>query len=197
MPKPWRTIAKTNKPVDFESAATPDHSHRGYDWHRFVGVFSSVVLVSALHMTVIVRTPMYLTAAINSFLKLRLIGLPQVAVLGFSAMMGVGGNVAFGAAPEIGSHLGSQTLPINAKQIFIDNCASCHGEDAGGIKDQGADLVKSTFIKRMSDAELKEFLKIGRQPDSPDSTLKLLMPSFDYLTDEELDQVIAYTRNPK
>jgi len=86
---------------------------------------------------------------------------------------------------------------LNAKQIFIDNCAACHGEDARGIKDQGANLVTSVFVKRMNDAELAGFIKMGRQPDSPDSTMKLLMPALDYLSDEDITQVIAYTRDPK
>jgi len=89
------------------------------------------------------------------------------------------------------------TAYADAKKLFIDNCAACHGEDARGLKDFGSNLVAGTFIKQQSDAELKEFLKMGRQPDAPDSTMKLLMPAFDYLTDEELDQVIAFARNPK
>jgi mono/diheme cytochrome c family protein len=85
----------------------------------------------------------------------------------------------------------------DAKQVFIDYCAACHGEDAQGIQDQGANLVTSPFVKRVSDAELVDFIKMGRQPDAPDSAMKLLMPAFDYLEDEDLAKVIAYTRNPK
>jgi mono/diheme cytochrome c family protein len=84
-----------------------------------------------------------------------------------------------------------------AKQTFIDNCAACHGEDARGVKDQGADLIASALVKGSSDATLMEFLKMGRQPDAPDSTMKLLMPAFDYLTDEDLAEVIAYVRHAK
>jgi mono/diheme cytochrome c family protein len=108
---------------------------------------------------------------------LKINGIRQFATLSLSIVIGVSG--------------------VNAKQIFIDHCAACHGEDARGIKDQGADLVTSLFVKRLSDAEMVEFLKMGRQPDSPDSTMKLLMPAFDYLTDEEIAQAMAFARNPK
>jgi mono/diheme cytochrome c family protein len=85
----------------------------------------------------------------------------------------------------------------DAKKTFIDHCGACHGEDARGLKEFGADLAASAFMKRSSDAELRDFLMMGRQPDAPDNKMKLLMPAFDYLTDEEISQVIAYARNPK
>ncbi|MDX2145456.1 MAG: cytochrome c [Rhodospirillaceae bacterium] len=85
----------------------------------------------------------------------------------------------------------------HAPQAYIDYCAACHGDDAKGLKDLGADLVTSAFVKRQTDAELTDFMKMGRHPDSPDSTMKLLMPAFDYLTDEELAQIVAFMRGLK
>ncbi len=87
-----------------------------------------------------------------------------------------------------------KTAPLKSQQAYIDNCAACHGEDGHGIKDQGASLATSQFVKSSSDSALADFIKTGRQPDAPDSTMKLLMPAFDYLTDEESEQVIAFIR---
>jgi hypothetical protein len=58
------------------------------------------------------------------------------------------------------------------------------------------DLTASALVRRQSDAELTDFLKTGRQPDSPESTMKLLMPAFEYLTDEQLAQIISFLRVP-
>ena len=89
-------------------------------------------------------------------------------------------RTVFGAAYLVVScAMSCQALAADAKQTFLDNCAACHGEDARGVKDQGADLTTSPLVKRSSDATLIEFLKMGRQPDAPDSTMKLLMPAFD------------------
>jgi mono/diheme cytochrome c family protein len=101
------------------------------------------------------------------------------------------------AALGLGVALGIGVAPATATQLFIDHCAACHGEDARGIKDQGADLIASKLMKASSDSDIIDFLKTGRQPDAPDSTMKLLMPAFDYLTDDELAQIIAFTRRPK
>ncbi|MBL8645537.1 MAG: cytochrome c, partial [Rhodospirillaceae bacterium] len=200
-------------------------AHTISEFFEYGGVWSPEMLVSMFHMTVIVCTAMLLIAIVNSAPKLKLDGMKQLAVAGFAAVMGVGGILVFGAVSEIDSRLGADTAPTartrtdsnvqawawtarqhdipgkvapaNARQAFIDNCASCHGEDARGIKDQGANLVDSAFVKRLNDADLASFIQSGRQPGSPDSTMNLLMPAFDYLTAQEIEQVIAFIRNPK
>jgi len=202
-----------------------DDAHTISEFFEFGGVFSPEMLVSIFHMTVIVCTAMLLIAIVNSIPKLKMNGLRQLASLGFAAVMGVGGILVFSAVSEIDSRVGDDTAPTarvrdehsvtawawdarqydipgkvapaNAKQAFIDNCSSCHGEDARGLDELGANLVTSAFVKRNNDAELMEFLKMGRQPDNPESTMNLLMPAFDYLTEAELEQVIAFMRNPK
>ncbi|MBL8629939.1 MAG: MFS transporter [Rhodospirillaceae bacterium] len=200
-------------------------AHTISEFFEYGGVWSPEMLVSMFHMTVIVCTAMLLIAILNSVPKLKLDGFKQLAALGFAAVMGVGGILVFGAVSEIDSRLMSETVPTarahtdsnvqawawktrqhdipgkvapaNAKQAFIDNCSACHGDNAQGLKGQGANLVASAFVKRLNDKELAAFIKSGRQPDSPDSTMKLLMPAFDYLTDEEIEQVIAYVRSAK
>ena len=81
-----------------------------------------------------------------------------------------------------------------AAEIFRDNCASCHGEDAKGLKDLGVDLTVSPFVKQMDDAQFAEFLKIGRQATERGSRTGQMMPAFDYLTPEETAAAIAFVR---
>ena len=118
----------------------------------------------------------------------------------FSVVMVIASIFMYSAVAAFDWHLAAETIPTAppaAKQVFIDNCAACHGEDGRGVKDQGANLATSTFVKTASDAALVDFLKTGRQPDAPDSTMKLLMPAFDYMTEEEIAQTIAFIRGLK
>ncbi|MDX2222772.1 MAG: cytochrome c [Rhodospirillaceae bacterium] len=84
--------------------------------------------------------------------------------------------------------------PVSAPSVYADYCASCHGPDGAGLKDLGEVLRGNTFVRAKTDAELKDFLMTGRHPGSPDSTMDLIMPAFDYLTDAELDAAVAYLR---
>jgi EmrB/QacA subfamily drug resistance transporter len=209
----------------FSVTSIPDQDAQTIsEFFEFGGVWSPEMLVSMFHMTVIVCTAMLLIAILNSVPKLKLDGIKQFATLSFAAVMGIGGILVFGAVSDIDSRLFSDTRPTarvhgdsnvrawvwnarqhdipgkvfssSAKQTFIDNCSACHGEDARGMKDTGANLITSAFVKGLNDAALAAFIKSGRQPDSPDSKMKLLMPAFDYLTDQEIEQVIAFIRNP-
>lgn len=209
----------------FSVTSIPDaDAHTISEFFEYGGVWSPEMLVSIFHMTVIVCTAMLLIAVVNSAPKLKLDGLKQLAGLGFAAVMGAGGILAFSALSPIDSRIGANTTPTarqraehsitawvwparqvqtaqapaaGAKQTFIDNCSACHGENARGIEGQGANLVASAFVKKLDDAALMDFIKMGRQPDDPDSKLKLLMPAFDYLTDDEIKQAIAYIRSVK
>jgi mono/diheme cytochrome c family protein len=85
-------------------------------------------------------------------------------------------------------------MAADAKQTFIDNCGSCHGDDAKGLKDLGVNLTASDFVKQMKDTQFADFLMIGRQPAERGSKTGQLMPAFDYLTPEETAAVIAFVR---
>lgn len=60
--------------------------------------------------------------------------------------------------------------------VFAGYCASCHGAEGRGLADAGPDLVTNEFIAKLSDQQLKEFLRVGRPPDAPDSKRRRLMP---------------------
>ncbi len=83
---------------------------------------------------------------------------------------------------------------VDGSVVYIDYCASCHGENAKGLDEQGVDLVRSIFVARENDMALTEFLKVGRAEDAPDNLTGELMPEFDYLEQEELAVVIDYLR---
>lgn len=97
-------------------------------------------------------------------------------------------------APGVSAVAATEIADTPGRRIFVEHCAACHGENARGIEDQGADLVDSDFVKATPDAALMDFIKMGRQPDHPDSKMKLLMPAFDALSDEDIRRIIAHIR---
>lgn len=83
------------------------------------------------------------------------------------------------------------------KQLFMQNCSTCHGADGSGMPRQGANLRDSVFVAKRSDAQLVSFLRVGRNPGDRDSVLGLTMPprgGNSNLEDDELADIVAYLR---
>jgi mono/diheme cytochrome c family protein len=87
--------------------------------------------------------------------------------------------------------------PEVGEMLFELTCATCHGQDGRGLPHQGVDLRTSLFIAKRTDAELLNFLKVGRQPRDPDSVRGLYMPprggNF-ALEDDRLADIVAHLR---
>lgn len=84
-----------------------------------------------------------------------------------------------------------------AGTLYLENCAICHGDDARGPTNpdyQGSILVDNKFVKSKTDEQLIAFLKKGRPPDAPDTTMRTLMPAFDYLKEDELKLLVQFLR---
>lgn len=84
-----------------------------------------------------------------------------------------------------------------SSSLYLENCALCHGEAARGATNpdyDGSILVGNAFVKKQTDDQLIAFLKKGRPADAPDSTMHLLMPAFDYLSDADLKLLVQFLR---
>ncbi len=83
------------------------------------------------------------------------------------------------------------------QELFVSTCSACHGPEGEGIEGLGKDMTDSEFIAGLSDAELLEFIKTGRQSSHPDNTTGVDMPpkgGNPALTDEQILDIIAYIR---
>ncbi len=83
------------------------------------------------------------------------------------------------------------------KAVFDRICATCHGKDANGLPKLGKGLRNNEFTKSQSDAELVEFMKIGRPATHPLNTTGVDMPpkgGDPTITDQDLQNVVAYLR---
>lgn len=89
--------------------------------------------------------------------------------------------------------------PEKGKKHFT-TCAGCHGPEGKGLPNLGKDLTTSTFVADKTDAELVEFLKVGRAADAPDNTTHVAMPpkgGNPALSDDDLRDVVAFVRSLK
>jgi mono/diheme cytochrome c family protein len=63
------------------------------------------------------------------------------------------------------------------------------------LPELGVTLVGSTYVQSKTEAELVEFLKVGRLPGQPGSVRNGVMPGFGYLLEAELQALAAYLRD--
>ena len=85
----------------------------------------------------------------------------------------------------------------NGKTLFATSCVACHGPAGEGVAGLGKDMTTSDFIAGLSDTELVEFIKKGRDPGDPLNTTGVLMPpkgGNPALTDAQLMDIVAFMR---
>lgn len=85
----------------------------------------------------------------------------------------------------------------NGEKLFKSTCIACHGEGGVGVQGLGKNMTTSEFIAGLSDAELIDFIKKGRDPSDPLNTTGVAMPpkgGNPALTDENLVDIVAYVR---
>ena len=79
--------------------------------------------------------------------------------------------------------------------LYGANCSACHGQDAKGVQGLGLNLVDSQLVADSSAEELVAFLKAGRAGDSPDNSTGVPMPSFIWMSDEDLVEITGYVQS--
>lgn len=90
--------------------------------------------------------------------------------------------------------------PVAGEKVFASTCSACHGPAGEGVAGLGKDMTTSEFIRGKSDAELVEFIKVGRDPSDPLNTTGVAMlpkggnPA---LSDDDLLDVVAFIRTLK
>ncbi|MBS2040806.1 cytochrome c [bacterium] len=90
--------------------------------------------------------------------------------------------------------------PVEAGQKLYDStCTACHGAGGVGINGLGKPLKGSPMLK-LSDGELVDFIKKGRDTSDPKNTTKVAMPpkgGNPALSDLDLTNIVAYLRSLK
>ncbi|GBE24900.1 alcohol dehydrogenase cytochrome c subunit precursor [bacterium BMS3Bbin02] len=118
-----------------------------------------------------------------------------------AAACGGGSSPATTASPGGGE----QTTEVSGggdvaagEKIYIGTCAACHAPDGSGVTGLGKPIVGSEFIAGLSEQELVEFVRVGRDPSDPANTTGVGMPpkgGNPSLSDTDLADVVAYMRS--
>jgi disulfide bond formation protein DsbB len=106
------------------------------------------------------------------------------------------------AAPAEAAPAEAQTTALvgdaaKGQQIYSQLCIACHGPEAKGVQGLGKDLTTSTFIAEKSDAEMVEFIRVGRDPGDPLNTTGVAMPpkgGNPAMSDQDMADIVAYMR---
>ena len=113
-----------------------------------------------------------------------------------TALLAACGGGGGGAAEEASTT--DYAALAEGQELFKRTCAPCHGPSGEGIAALGKTLIANEFINENSDAELIEFMKIGRPATHPDNTRGVDMPpkgGNPMLTDEDLAKIVDYVRS--
>lgn len=112
--------------------------------------------------------------------------LPLLVLMSLSGLIG-----ACGISGE------SARQSTRGRQLFAANCALCHGRNGEGKAGLGTSLQTTGFVAAQSDAELVEFLKVGRRADHPRNHTGIDMPprgGNPGLTDADLGAIVVHLR---
>lgn len=87
--------------------------------------------------------------------------------------------------------------PAAGKIAYDKTCIACHGPELKGMPNLGKDLTTSEFVKGKTNAEMVEFLKVGRPASDPLNTQGVDMPpkgGNPALTEPDLLNIVVYVR---
>lgn len=84
----------------------------------------------------------------------------------------------------------------NGKNVYTNNCMNCHMEDGKGLESAFPPIAKSDFLKRPSKDLINVVLKGQSGEIKVNGVLyNGIMPAQDYLSDEEIADVLNYINN--
>lgn len=107
-------------------------------------------------------------------------------------------NEGYSAQSQPAATLDS-TDPMRAmgQRLYLETCATCHGQQGEGVAGLGNALVDATFLHTESAENILSMIRAGRAATDPANQSGLVMPPSGGrpdLTDEELLAIVAYVR---
>jgi mono/diheme cytochrome c family protein len=82
------------------------------------------------------------------------------------------------------------------KNIYIQNCATCHQADGGGVQNMNPPLTQTTYVLGDKTKLITIILKgFNQDVEINGQTYSNNMPSHDFLKDQEIADVLTYVRN--
>ncbi len=84
----------------------------------------------------------------------------------------------------------------SGKKVYADNCLSCHQVDGLGIQNMNPPLVKTEYVLGDKTRLIKIVLNgFSENVEINGNTYSNNMPAHDYMTDQQIAEVLTYVRN--
>jgi mono/diheme cytochrome c family protein len=84
---------------------------------------------------------------------------------------------------------------LKGKSIYTQYCLSCHQADGGGVDGLNPPLTKTDYVLGDKPRLIKVLLNGLQGVDINGEEYHNVMPSQDYLTDQQMADVLTYVRN--
>lgn len=84
---------------------------------------------------------------------------------------------------------------LPGKAIYAQNCLSCHQADGGGVDSMNPPLAKTTWVLGDKTRLVKVLLNGMQGVDIDGEPYNNVMASHDFLTDQQIADVLTYVRN--
>ena len=84
---------------------------------------------------------------------------------------------------------------LSGKVIYIKNCAVCHQADGGGVQNMNPPLIKTSYVLGPKSKAINVLLSGLSHATVDGQPFQNVMPSFSYLSDKQIADVLTYVRN--
>jgi mono/diheme cytochrome c family protein len=81
------------------------------------------------------------------------------------------------------------------KLVYMQFCVSCHLPDGGGVQNMNPPLINTSYINGDKARLVTVLLNGLSQQEIDGERYNNVMPSFNYLTDQQIGDVLTYVRN--
>jgi mono/diheme cytochrome c family protein len=79
--------------------------------------------------------------------------------------------------------------------VYTQNCLTCHQADGGGVQNMNPSLIKASYVLGDKAKIIGIVLNGFQHEDINGDSFQNVMPSFNYLTDKQIADVLTYVRN--
>lgn len=90
----------------------------------------------------------------------------------------------------------SAAVLANGKKIYTKYCLACHMADGGGVQNMNPPLIKTSYVLGNQTKLIKVILNgMSEGVEIDGETYTNIMPPHNFLTDQEVADVLTYVRN--
>ncbi|MEX8547947.1 MAG: cytochrome c [Mucilaginibacter sp.] len=89
----------------------------------------------------------------------------------------------------------SKASMTNGQAVYSQSCVSCHQPDGYGVQNMNPPLIKTSYVLGDKTRLINILLKGLSHQEIDGNMYQNVMPSHDFLTDQQIADVLTYVRN--